>query len=45
MWAMPKASVCARIEQAFGWIKTVASMRKTKLRGLAKVDWTLLKTD
>lgn len=28
-----------RIEEAFGWIKTVAGMRKTKLRGLAKVDW------
>jgi transposase len=27
------------IEEAFGWIKTVAGMRKTKLRGLAKVDW------
>jgi transposase len=29
-----------RIEEAFGWIKTVAGLRKTKLRGLAKVDWT-----
>ena len=28
-----------RIEEAFGWIKTVAGMRKTKLRGLARVDW------
>jgi len=28
-----------RIEEAFGWIKTVAGMRKTKLRGLPKVDW------
>jgi transposase len=28
-----------RIEEAFGWIKTVAGMRKTKLRGLGKVDW------
>ncbi len=28
-----------RIEEAFGWIKTVAGMRKTKLRGLEKVDW------
>ena len=26
-----------RIEEAFGWIKTVAGMRKTKLRGLDKV--------
>jgi transposase len=29
-----------RIEEAFGWIKTVAGLRQTKLRGLAKVDWT-----
>jgi hypothetical protein len=27
------------IEEAFGWIKSVAGFRKTKLRGLAKVDW------
>jgi transposase len=29
-----------RIEEAFGWIKTVAGLRQTKLRGLPKVDWT-----
>ena len=28
-----------RIEEAFGWIKTVAGMGRTKLRGRAKVDW------
>jgi transposase len=28
-----------RIEEAFGWIKTVAGLRRTKLRGLPKVDW------
>src|SRR6202790_1348176 len=28
-----------RIEEAFGWIKTVAGLRQTKLRGLARVDW------
>jgi transposase len=28
-----------RIEEAFGWIKTVAGLRKAKLRGLLKVDW------
>jgi transposase len=28
-----------RIEEAFGWIKTVGGLRKTKLRGLNKVDW------
>src|SRR5467141_3008226 len=29
-----------RIEEAFGWIKVVAGLRKTKLRGLPKVDWS-----
>ena len=29
-----------RIEEAFGWMKTVAGLRKTKLHGLPKVDWT-----
>ena len=29
----------ARIEPAFGWLKTIAWMRKVKLRGLPKVDW------
>ncbi len=28
-----------RIEEAFGWAKTVAGMRKTRHRGLAKVGW------
>jgi transposase len=28
-----------RIEEAFGWMKTIAGLRQTKLRGLAKVDW------
>jgi hypothetical protein len=28
-----------RIEEAFGWIETVAGLRQTKLRGLAKVNW------
>ena len=28
-----------RIEEAFGWTKTVAGLRKTKLRGRPKVDW------
>ncbi len=27
-----------RIEEAFGWTKTVAGMTKTKLRGLPNVD-------
>jgi transposase len=28
-----------RIEPAFGWLKSIAWMRKVKLRGLAKVEW------
>ena len=28
-----------RIEEAFGWIKSIAGLRQTKLRGLRKVDW------
>jgi len=28
-----------RIEEAFGWMKTIGGLRKTKLRGLPKVDW------
>jgi transposase len=28
-----------RIEEAFGWMKTVGGLRQTKLRGLPKVDW------
>ena len=31
-----------RVEPAFGWLKTVAWMRKVKLRGLANVDWLLV---
>jgi transposase len=29
-----------RIEEAFGWIKGIGGLRQTKLRGLAKVDWS-----
>ncbi len=28
-----------RIEPAFGWLKTIAWIRKVKLRGLANVEW------
>src|SRR5262245_24821162 len=28
-----------RIEPAFGWLKTIAWIRKVKLRGLEKIDW------
>ena len=28
-----------RIEEMFGWLKTVAGQRKTRHRGVARVDW------
>ncbi|MDT8278187.1 IS5 family transposase [Roseomonas mucosa] len=28
-----------RIEEAFGWAKTIAGLRKARHRGLAKIDW------
>ncbi len=28
-----------RIEEAFGWAKTVAGLRKAHHRGLPKIDW------
>jgi hypothetical protein len=28
-----------RVEQVFGWIKHVAGMRQTKLRGRKRVEW------
>ena len=28
-----------RIEEAFGWIKTTGTMRKTRHRGTARVGW------
>jgi transposase len=31
-----------RIEPAFGWLKTVAWLRKIKLRGLPKVEWLVV---
>jgi len=35
------ASQCfrKRIEEVFGWMKTIGGLRKTKLRGRPKVDW------
>ena len=32
------------IEKAFGWMKQMAGLRKTKLRGLGKVAWQFLMT-
>jgi hypothetical protein len=28
-----------RIEECFGWLKTIALMRKLRHRGVGKVDW------
>ena len=28
-----------RIEQGFGWAKTIAGLSKARHRGLAKIDW------
>ena len=30
-----------RIEKIFGWLKTVAGLRKTRHRGVARVGWML----
>jgi len=31
--------MASRLAAAFGWMKTIAGLRKTKLRGLPRVDW------
>jgi transposase len=31
-----------RVERPFGWLKTIAWLRKVKLRGLEKVDWLVV---
>jgi hypothetical protein len=28
-----------RVEESFGWVKTVGGLRKTSHRGVARVDW------
>jgi IS5 family transposase len=30
-----------RIEECFGWLKTIALLRKVRYRGTLKVDWIL----
>jgi Transposase DDE domain len=35
----PRVVRFARVEEIFGWIKTVGLMRKTRHRGLARVGW------
>ena len=37
--ATPSRRLHKRIEEVFGWIKTVAGLRKTRHRGTALVDW------
>jgi hypothetical protein len=37
---MPSASAKRkRVEEVFGWMKTVPLQRKTRFRGLARVGW------
>ena len=31
-----------RIEEIFGWLKTVGLLRKTRHRGTARVEWMFL---
>ena len=31
--------ICKRIEEAFGWIKTVSGQERTNLRGCERVGW------
>ena len=38
VWAEPVTKVAARFGEAFGWMKTVAGFRKTRFRGLPRVD-------
>jgi transposase len=39
------SQVCRpRIERVFGWAKTVAGLRKVKLRGLANIEWLVVFT-
>jgi hypothetical protein len=33
-----------RIEEAFGWIKTVGGLRKTRHRGTERVGWMITLT-
>ena len=30
---------CSRLQEIFGWLKTVAGLRKTRHRGVARVEW------
>jgi Transposase DDE domain len=37
---MPSVNACAkRVEEIFGWIKTVGNLRKARQRGIEPVGW------
>jgi hypothetical protein len=38
----PGYAISQRIEEVFGWAKTVAGLRKMRHRGLPKVDWQFI---
>jgi hypothetical protein len=38
---LPRYRAPCKNEEAFGWTKTVAGLRKMRHRGLLKVDWQL----
>jgi len=31
-----------RVEEIFGWLKTIGSMRKTKYKGRSRIEWNFL---
>lgn len=31
--------ICKRIEESFGWIKTTATLRKTRHKGIERIGW------
>lgn len=37
--AEAQAAQARLVEQVFGWLKTIGPLRKTKLRGVARVGW------
>ena len=39
MAAIASQRIRKRIEEAFGWIKTVAGQQKTQIRGIDRVGW------
>lgn len=35
-----RLNTCERIEEAFGWMKTIAALKKTRYRGLERFGWS-----